>query len=177
MAAQVRSAMEQTEAALEAMPPEERALAEQMIQRPLTSEEQAELKHKLVSTGTSDRIAGFDCRYYDVMQGGSKIRDLCITPWDKIEEGREAAQAMKELADFFENMRKAFAGAGGLDVMDRQQEMFDYMEELGGYPVLSHDYDLEGKLESESRLRAARSEKISPALFDPPPSYKQLELQ
>jgi hypothetical protein len=102
---------------------------------------------------------------------------LCVTPWSEIAEGKQAAQAMMELADFFENMRKAFAGAGGLDAMDRQQEMFAYMEELGGYPVLSRDYDSNGRLESESRLQAARSEKISAALFDPPPGYLQLELK
>lgn len=176
MAEQVRSAMEQTEAALEGMSPEERALAEQMIQRSLADAEKV-VDYDLVASGKSDEIAGFECSYYDVLQEGRKIRDLCVTPWSEIAEGKQAAKAMKELADFFENMRKAFSGAGGLDAMDRQQEMFAYMEELGGYPVLSRDYDVNGRAESESRLQAARSEKISASLFDPPPGYQQLELQ
>jgi hypothetical protein len=177
MAAQVRSAMEQTEAALDAMSPEERALAEQMIQRSLSADAEAVVDYKLVASGKGDEIAGFDCSFYDVMEEGRKIRDLCVTPWSEIAEGKQAAEAMMELADFFENMRKAFAGAGGLDAMDRQQEMFAYMEELGGYPVLSRDYDANGRVESESRLQAARSENISVSLFDPPPGYQQLELQ
>ena len=177
MAAQVRAAMEQTEAALEAMPPEERALAEQMIQRPLSQEQQSAPETELRATGRNDKIAGRSCKYYDVMQDGRKIRDLCVTPWNDMPEGRQAAHAMMELADFFENMRNAFAGAGGLEVMDRQQEMFAYMEELDGYPVLSRDYDASGKLESESRLTGARSEKIGSSLFEPPPTYQQLALQ
>jgi hypothetical protein len=177
MAAQVRSAMEQTQAALDAMSPEERALAEQMIQRSLSADAEAVVDYKLVASGKGDEIAGFECSYYDVVQDGRKIRDLCVTPWSEIAEGKQAAEAMMELADFFENMRKAFAGAGGLDAMDRQQEMFAYMEELGGYPVLSRDYDVNGRLESESRLQAARSENISASLFDPPPGYQQLELK
>lgn len=176
MAAQVRAAMEQTEAALESMSPEDRALAEQMIQRSLEDAEE-DAGHELVASGKRDKIAGFECEYYDVLQEGRKIRDLCMTPWSKIAEGKQAAKAMMELAEFFENMRKAFAGAGGLDAMDRQQEMFAYMEELGGYPVLSRDYDVDGRMESESRLQAARSEKISPSMFEPPPAYQQLELQ
>lgn len=176
MAAQVRSAMEQTEAALEAMSPEERALAEQMIQRSL-ADEATVTEYDLEASGKGDEVAGFECRYYDVMQEGRKIRDLCVTPWSEIAEGKQAAQAMMELADFFENMREAFAGAGGLDAMDRQQEMFAYMEELGGYPVLSRDYDVNGRLESESRLQSARSEEISASLFDPPTGYQQLEMQ
>jgi hypothetical protein len=84
---------------------------------------------------------------------------------------------MKELADFFENMRKAFAGAGGLDVMDRQQEMFAYMEKLDGYPVLARDYDDGGALESESRLQAVHNKKINESMFEPPRSYQQRVLQ
>lgn len=177
MAAQVRSAMEQTEAALEAMSPEKRALAEQMIQRSLSTDAETVVDYDLVASGEGDEIAGFDCRYYDVMQKGRKIRDLCVTPWSEIAEGKQAAQAMMELGDFLENMRKAFSGAGGLEAMDRQQEMFAYMEELGGYPVLSRDYDASGRVESESRLEVARSEKINASLFDPPPGYQQLALQ
>lgn len=176
MAEQVRLAMEQTEAALESMTPEDRALAEQMMKR---SREDADrgAKHKLVALGSQDKIAGYECDYYDVMQEDRKIRDLCVTPWSAIAEGKQAATAMMELADYFENMREAFAGAGGLDAMDRQQEMFAYMEELGGYPVLSRDYDTDGRLLSESRLQSARSEKISPSMFEPPPGYQQLDLQ
>lgn len=176
MAAQVKSALEQTEAALEAMPPEERALAEQMIQRPV-DEERPRSRHKLVATGKSDTIAGFGCKYYDVFQDDRKIRDICMTPWKDIPQGREASKAMMELAGFFERMRKAFEGSGGLNLMDRQQEMFTYMEELDGYPVLSHDFDESGEILSESRLKAARKQKIEATMFEPPSGYQQQSLQ
>jgi hypothetical protein len=61
--------------------------------------------------------------------------------------------------------------------MDRQQEMFAYMEKLDGYPVLARDYDASGALESESRLQAAHSKKFSESLFEPPSSYQQRVLQ
>lgn len=176
MAAQVKSALEQTEAALAAMPPEERALAEQMIQRPV-DDAPDKGRQKLVATGASDTIAGFKCKYYDVIQDDLKIRDICMTPWKDIPEGQEASRAMMELAGFFERMRKAFEGSGGLNLMDRQQEMFAYMEELNGYPVLSRDYDPDGSIVTESRLKAARKEKFGPAMFEPPAGYQQQSLQ
>lgn len=178
MAAQVSDAMQQMQEALEAMPPEQRALAEQMMQGRMPSAAPAPKPEvSLKETGASDSIAGHDCAYFDVMQGDRKIRELCVTDWDDIEEGREVATAIMHVADFFESMRQAFSGAGGLDVMDRQREMFGYMDELDGYPVLSRDFDAAGQLTMESRLQSSGHVEVNPLLFEPPHGYLQQSLQ
>lgn len=178
IAAQVSAQLQAMQEELAAMPPEQRALAEQMMQMKMPdADAEAVPASMLEKTGESDTVSGFECEYYDVMREGRKIRDLCMTSWEDIEEGREVASAMMKLADFFENMRKAFSGTGGLDVMDRQQEMFAYMEALNGYPVYSRDYDASGRLESEARLQSAGHEEISPAMFEPPPGYMERALQ
>ena len=178
MASQVSQAMAQMQEALAAMPPEQRALAEQMMKQQMPQPQlDAGTPVELNATGETDTVAGYDCDYYDVMQDDRRIRELCITDWDDIEEGREVADAMMELAGFFESMREAFAGAGGMGVMDRQQEMFSYMRELNGYTVFSRDYDAAGALKTESRLRSAGHVELSPALFEPPESYRQQALQ
>lgn len=178
LATQVSDAMQQMREALEAMPPEQRALAEQMMQQQIRPAAAPPAPPSTLSrTGESDEIAGFECEYYDVMREGRKIRSLCVTAWEQIEEGREVASAMMQVAKFFENMREAMSGAGGLDVMDRQQEMFAYMEELHGYPVLSRDYDATGKLTMESRLQSAGHAEIPESLFEPPNGYTQQALQ
>lgn len=178
MASQVSQAMAQMKEALAAMPPEQRALAEQMMKQQMPQPQlEAGPPVDINKTGESGSIAGYDCDYYDVMQDGRRIRDLCVTGWDDIDEGRDVAAAMMELAGFFKSMREAFAGAGGMGVMDRQQEMFAYMRELEGYPVLSRDYDAAGELQTESRLRSAGHVDLSPELFEPPASYRQQALQ
>jgi len=178
MASQVSQAMAQMQEALAAMPPEQRALAEQMMKQQMPQPQlEAGPPVDINKTGESDTIAGYDCDYYDVMQDGRRIRDLCVTGWDDIEEGRDVAAAMMELAGFFESMREAFAGAGGMGAMDRQQEMFAYMRELEGYPVLSRDYDAAGELKTESRLRTAGHVDLNPELFEPPSAYRQQALQ
>lgn len=178
MAAQVNEQMRLMQEQLAAMPPEQRALAEQMMQVRLPKQDaDAAPASTLKKTGESDTVSGFDCDYYDVIREGRKIRDICITPWDELEEGREVAGAMMSLADFFEDMRKAFAGTGGLQVMDRQQEMFEYMEELNGYPVYSRDYNPAGQLVMESRLKSAGHVDVDPVLFEPPEGYIERQLQ
>lgn len=178
MAGQVSAAMRQMQEALAALPPEQRAKAEQMMKgRMPQARTQPAPEVALNKTGKSDTIASFDCDYYDVMQEGRRIREICVTDWADIEEGRQVADAMMELAGFFETMRNAFAGTGAMGVMDRQQEMFGYMKELNGYPVLSRDYDATGHLESESRIRSAGHVELDPVLFEPPPSYHRQALE
>ena len=177
MADRVRESTRQVEQALAAMTPEERAVAEQMLPNRTAREQFPAAESELKATGENDIIAGYACSYYDVLYQGRKVRDLCITDWDKIEAGRQAARAMKEFSDFFAGMRDAFTGAGGLDALDRQQEMFVYMDRLKGYPVLSRDYDAEGNSTNETRLKSARTSSIDAALFKPPPGYAERAIQ
>jgi hypothetical protein len=178
MAGQVSDAMKQMQAALEAMPPEQRALAEQMMQGRMPQQEVAPAPAvTLNKTGEAGTIAGFDCDYYDVMKEGLRIRELCVTGWDNIEEGKEVAAAMMDLAGFFESMRQAFSGSGGLQVMDRQQELFGYMKELNGYPILTRDFAADGSVEMESRIRTAGHVDLAPEFFEPPSTYTQQSLQ
>ncbi|MGH8222843.1 MAG: hypothetical protein ACREQZ_07700 [Woeseiaceae bacterium] len=177
IAAQVSAAMQQFEDALEQMAPEERALAEQMMPGRIGAEDAAPTEAELEATGVHDTIAGYRCAYYDVVRDERRIREICVTGWDDIEEGQEVAAAMMELGDFFESMRKAFAGTGGLDVMDRQQEMFAYMKKLGGYPVLARDFAEDGQLESESLLQSARRMDVAAELFEPPAGYREAPMQ
>ena len=173
---QMSSAMQQMQQALEEMPPEQRAMAEQMMKQHLPTQAEKPAPLKVNRTGASDTINGFDCEYYEVQQNGTKVRELCITGWDDIDGGREAADSMIAMATFFEKMAEQFSGASGMDVMGEQRDLFRHMKELEGYPVLSREFDDDGSLESESRLKSARSADIDQALFNPPQGYKQKDL-
>ena len=177
LAQQVEEAMKQMEAALAQMPPEQREFAKKMMESQLPVKK-AELSGGTpVKTDKTDTIAGYDCDYYDVMNGDLKIRDICVTGWDDFPEGEEVAGAMQELGDFFESMREAFAKSGGLDLMDSQQEMFAYMKQLNGYPVRSRDYNAVGELQRETKLTGASNEEVNAQMFEPPPTYQRKDLQ
>jgi hypothetical protein len=177
MAGQVEEAMKQMEEALAQMPPEQREFAKKMMESQMPVKKAASSGGTLNKTGKTGSIAGYDCDYYEVMNGDVKTRDLCVTGWDDFPEGQEVADAMQELGDFFESMREAFARSGGLDLMDSQREMIAYMEELNGYPVQAREYDAAGELVRETKLTGASQEEVNAAMFEPPKNYHRKDLQ
>ncbi len=180
MASQVSQAMTQMQEALAAMPPEQRALAEQMMQRqfPAAAPKQSPKQSPDIinALGSHGEVAGIECRNYEVMRDGRKVRELCMSDWDDIAGGQETAEALKDVAGFFESMRQAFSGAGAMDAFDRQQELFGHMNELDGYPILYRDFSASGALERQVILTSARQEDVSPGFFKPPQGYKLQEL-
>ena len=177
MAGQVEEAMKQMEAALAEMPPEQREFAKKMMESQMPVKQSGFSKGTVSKTGETDTVAGYDCEYYEVLNGDIRTGDFCVTSWDDFPEGQEVAGAMQELGNFFASMREAFSRAGGLDLMDSQQKMIAYMQELNGYPVRSRDYNAAGDLVKETLLTGARNEEIGDEMFEPPPSYKKMDLQ
>jgi hypothetical protein len=176
MASQVGDAMSQMQEALAAMPPEQRAMAEQMMQQRFPTEPPRQSPETINDLGSHGEVAGIACRNFEVIRDGRKVRELCMSEWEDIKGGQETAEALKGVAGFFESMRQAFSGAGGMDAFDRQQELFGHMNELDGYPILYRDFSASGALERQVLLTAAREEDLSPGFFAPPASYKRQEM-
>lgn len=175
MAAQVGGAMQQMQEALKDMPPEQRAMAEQMMKQRMPQMAQPE-PTTLQETSASDSINGFDCRFYEIHQAGRKISELCVADWSDIEGGREASESMLQMADFFRSMADAFSEGAGIDVMGDQQNFLAHLQELDGYPVLAREFDDAGELSSETRLESAKSGNVDSALFEPPAEYRERSL-
>jgi hypothetical protein len=176
MAAQISDAMSQMQEALAAMPPEQRAMAEQMMQQRFPAEAPQRSPNTINDLGSTGEVAGIECRNYEVVRDGRKVREICVSDWDDIHGGQETADAMKSVADFFEGMRQAYSAAGGMDVFDRQHELFEHMQEVDGYPVLYRDFSASGSLERQTVMTGAREEAIRPGFFEPPESYSLQEL-
>lgn len=176
MASQVSRAMSQMKESVAAMSPEQRALAEQMMQQQLPVDTPQQSVDTINDLGSHGEVAGIECRNYEVIRDGRKVRELCVSDWDDIEGGQETAAALKGVADFFEGMRQAYSGAGAMEAFDRQQELFGHMNELDGYPVLYRDFSASGALERQVVLTSAREEGLSPGFFEPPASYSIQEM-
>ena len=176
IAGKVSSAMAQMQEALAEMPPEKRALAEQMMQRQFPGQAPARSPNTINSLGSHGEVAGIPCRNFEVVRDNRKVRELCVSAWDDLEGGQETAAALQGVAGFFEEMRKAFSGTGAMDVFDRQQELFGHMNEIDGYPVLYRDFDASGRMTRETILTAARQKEIGLEFFDPPKEYTPQEM-
>ncbi len=65
------------------------------------------------------------------------------------------------------------SGVGGPSVDDN---VFEHMKELGGFPVVTRDFGDGGSLEGETALRSAKRQTIDPDAFEPPSGYKRQEM-
>jgi hypothetical protein len=177
MAEQLGGAMKEMQEALESMPPEERALAEQMMEGHLLGNDGPPAPPAtLHATGRDGSFGGYGCEYYEVRRGDVKVRELCVTSWDDLPDGRRLGAAMLEMAGFLDALATSFSEGAGLDVMGGQQEIFEHMRELDGYPVLTRELDESGRVTSETVLKSAAARKFDPDVFEPPAAYARREL-
>ncbi len=173
VAGQVSGVMSQIQEALKDVPADQRAMVEAMMkkrmpqaaapQRPVT---------ELRKTGDRETHAGYPCVRYDVLVDGRKTQELWVTDWDNIEGGEEMVGAFEDMADFFKELMDAMPDFGqkGSGIGDNA---FEHMKELGGFPVVTREFDAGGGLDDESTLRSAKRRTLDPAEFEPPAGYKR----
>lgn len=175
MATQMGSAMQQMQAALADLPPEQRAMAEQMMKERfggMSAGPPEKPEIQVSRTGGDDSVNGFDCEVYEVSQDGRRISELCVADWSDIEGGRDVAASMENMARFFENLREMFAQAGA-GFMDMSGDMFAHMQEMDGFPVRTRSYDDVGSLVDETVILSTEEASLDAAIFGPPAGYRQ----
>jgi hypothetical protein len=176
IAGQVSDAMQQMQAALADLPPEQRAMAEQMMKQRMGGMGETIKPRTLSKTGESATVNGFDCEIYDVIESGQKTRDMCVTSWSNIEDGAGLSRNMVRMAGFFENMREMFSQTG-MDLMGSRSDVFSHMREINGFPVRSRNYDNAGNVVEETTLISSESQAVDAEIFQPPEAYTQQTLQ
>ena len=174
MATQVSGAMQQMEQALAGLPPEQRAMAEQMMKQRMggmAGMPEEKPQRSIQRTGESDSVNGVDCDVYTVSQDGRKTDEMCIADWSDVDGGEEVSKAMLQMAGFFENVRSMFA-RGGVDMFGSEGDVFSYLKDLDGFPIRSRRYE-SGTLIEETNLVSSEDTSVDPALFAAPDGYTQ----
>lgn len=164
--------------ALKNVPEDKRAMIEQMMKQKMPNAQAAPQRAKSELKKTSERGEqnGYPCVKYEVLRGGKKIRELWVTDWSNVEGGSDVVGAFEDMAGFFSELMDSmpsFGGYGGPGA----DPAFEHMKELGGFPVLTREFDeADGSLEGETLLRSARRQTIDPDAFEPPSGYKRQEM-
>ncbi len=174
VAGQVSGAMAQMQEALKNVPEDKRAMVEQMMKQRMPTEAPKRPAAELRKTGERGEKSGYPCVKYEVHRGGTKVRELWVTDWDNIEGGKDVVGAFEDMADFFREMLDALPDMGQGSGMG--DNAFEHMKEIGGFPVVTREFDDDGSLEGESTLRSARRQTIDPDAFEPPAGYKRQEM-
>lgn len=180
IAGQVNDAMSKMQEALKSVPEDQRAMVEQMMKQRMPKDAVSPKRPKSVLKKTGERADknGYPCVKYDVVREGRKVRELWVTGWKSIEGGSDVVDTFEEMADFFREMLDAipnFGGEGGQGG-GMEDSAFEHMKELGGFPVVTREFDDDGALEVESALRSAKRQTIDPDAFEPPSGYKRQEM-
>lgn len=169
---QISQAMKQVEQALESVPEGQREQMRKLFEERMPKAAAATRPQKeLRKTSERAEKAGYPCVKYEVWQDGRKVRELWVTGWDRV-EGREAADAFEEMSAFFQEMMDAFSSAGGPLGGGMDDNFYEFMKDLEGFPVVTNEFGEDGSLDSESTLRSFEERDLDPDAFEPPSGYR-----
>lgn len=171
---QVTGAMREMEAQLAAMPPEQRAMIEQMMQgqmqgmTPGSGEKPPTPRIESLGSGS---WGDYSCRKYAMYEGNAKVADFCAAPFDDIQGGEQVTQALLGMMDYMQQIVDAMPPAMGAMIADNP---LDYITDIDGFPVHSQTYEA-GKLIEEMALESVAEADLAADLFVAPANYRKQE--
>lgn len=157
---------------LKDVPPEKRAMVEQMMKGRMP--EPARPKIEIRNTGDHDTKNGYPSVKYEATIDDRKTQEYWVTDWDNVDGGDDAVEAFQAMADFFKQMRDSMSSFGADE--DAGDNPFEHMLEMDGFPVLTYDYASDGSIARENSLRSSTQRAVAAAEFEPPAAYKQREM-
>ena len=170
VSSKINEAMKEMEAQLAAMPPEQRAMVEQMMKGQMQGMMQKEPRERpalrIESTGRGEWQSE-RCTEYDVFTGDQLSQQICAADLDEIDGGDEMIAAFRSMAAFIEKMTESMPM-----VSNDQPNPGELMEQIDGFPVHTIDYANGSKI-SESTVDSVAEEDLDDTLFSPPDGYRR----
>ena len=171
MGVKVNAAMEQMRAQLADMPPEQRAMVEQMMQGQMAgmmASEEESLPTRVEEIGSGSWQSG-PCTEYAVFEGDEKTKQICAAPLGEVDGADEAMDAFREMAKFINSLAESMPGPLGESMAENPMGLID---QINGFPVRTVDY-VDGQVSSETTLSSVAGSDLDPALFAIPEGYTQ----
>ena len=173
---QMSKAMQQMEEAMKNVPPEQRAMMEKLMKgrMPAAMGNKTRAKTEVRNSGESGTENGYPVTRYQMFRDGVKTRELWVTDWKNVDGGNEARAAFDEMAAFFKQMMDAFSSGpmGGFGAQF-DDNPFEYMNKIDGFPVVTKELTGNGSVENETRLISSERRSLDAAEFEPPAGYKR----
>ncbi|HEX9725363.1 MAG TPA: DUF4412 domain-containing protein [Vicinamibacteria bacterium] len=179
---QMSEVMQQMQAALAQIPPEQREMMERMMKDKMAADPNYKPPSPPVvrSTGESGSVNGIACEWKEVTRDDVLSERACVCDQSEIVGGHEMVAIAHEMKDFAEALREmansvsSMPAFGGGTMGDFALAM---TPELGGFSLISEDFDGEGKLMRRSTFQSADQVSIPDEEFTPPSGYKRQTMQ
>ncbi len=162
--------------ALENVPPEQRAMMEEMMRQrmPAMPAAQAMPTYTVVKTGESGEQNGYPCDKFEIRRDGTLSQTVWVTDLDNVDGASDAVAAFEDFGDFIAEIQAALpdfaqeSSVGG--------HAYEHLDELGGFPVVTIDHAGDGSVIAESRLLNSKSQAFEAGTFEPPANYERMQL-
>ncbi len=172
MGSQVNGAMALANATLAKLPPEQRAMLEQMLKEQIPGAPVGKpVEMKVVDTGRSETVDGRSCRVWEVRLDGVLDQQHCVVPFDSLPGDEDVRGAFERMGRFFESMQAALPAYAAAAATE-----FDSLARLGGFPVLTRDFERGKPTGNETRVETWREESVPASMFEVPPGYRKRDL-
>jgi hypothetical protein len=145
------------EAAMKNMPPEQRAMVEQMMkgQMPSAQPQEPEINYR---RGGSGKVGLWYCTKYQGFSKGSKVEEVWVTPFDKLGITPSDLKILNQMGNFFDEF---YLGSGNSIVGDTEK----WKNTFKGFPVKTTSYK-HGNVVYEDHLEEVKKTRLSQTLFE-----------
>ena len=165
---QMNEAMKQMEAELARLPPEQRAMVEQMMQGQMPgmgAEQAAPPPAPRVERMGSSEWKSYDCEKFAVFEGGEKTQEICAAGLGEVDGADELIETFQDMAAYMTKMTESMPMPS-----DEPMNPGKLMEEIGGFPVHTIDYE-NGVVVGETSLESVTEQDIDEGMFAAPDGY------
>lgn len=166
----ISAAMKQMEAQLASMPPEQRAMVEQMmkgqmqgmIEQPAPSSSAPRVEAK-----GSGEWKSYKCRQYAVFEGAEKVQDICAAQLADVDGADEVIETFRNMAAYITKMTESMPMGS-----DDRINPGELMDEIDGFPVHTIDYE-NGAVVGETSLDSVTEQDFDEGMFAVPEGYRR----
>lgn len=171
MAESVNPAMKQMQEQMSKMTPEQRAQMERMMGGKLPGMGKAPVE-EIRKTAKTDKVAGYNCKYSEILQDGVVASEFCVVPLASLKGGQELYDASLKVSALMEDMLKEIDAPWLKQMANRQVENYG---KLGGVPVLTRTF-VDGKAVRESTLQSIATQAVPASSFEVPTGFTRKEM-
>jgi hypothetical protein len=173
MATQMQEMMKQMEAQMANMPPEQRAMMEQMMRGRMAGMAGGGMPAPATKTvrqkAAGETVGQFTCTRYEILADGELTQEVCAAPADALQLDASAMETFKALGKFYEPLTRVASSFSG------DWAAPTAMDQIEGFPVQTIIYK-EGKATSEWRVEQAETRALEAGLFELPDGLKKTEI-
>jgi len=171
MASGINSAMQQMQARMAQMTPEQRAQMQQLMGALGGADPNAKANvYEAVDTGRNENADGRSCRVWNIKRNGVVEDEYCVVPFSSL-PGKEDVQTLtRRMAELFRSLEQAMPamaiGGGMMRAYDR----------INGYPVRQRDIVAGKPAGTEELLKAWQEQSVPAAMFEIPAGYTRKDM-